>query len=83
MELKHIKVRFSELILQNEYEILKSEMRIKCVIQSQEGSCERDREGEEEGLGLQYSRLMNGNIKKVNYQQKDEVTIVVEKYIPR
>ena len=83
MELKHIKVRFSELILQNEYEILKSEMRIKCVIQSQEESRERDREGEEEGLGLQYSRLMNGNIKKVNYQQKDEVTIVVEKYIPR
>ena len=83
MELKHIKVRFSELILQNEYEILKSEMRIKCVIQSQEDSPERDREGEEEGLGLQYSRLMNGNIKKVNYQQKDEVTIVVEKYIPR
>ena len=58
MELKHIKVRFSELILQNGYEILKSEMRIKCVIQSQEESRERDREGEEEGLGLQYSRLI-------------------------
>ena len=83
MELKHIKVRFSELILQNEYDILKSEMKFKCVIQSQEESRECDREGEEEGPGLQYSRLMNGKIKKVNYQQKDEVTIVVEKYIPR